>query len=699
MQGTRKALIVSDETPLHEIREVLERLIARKAISNDEELLRDTLQNSQYVIAVGERAVAIGGNAHDAIIIAGDGNVVHVFHGLDTDALDTIARLVREILLLRTLLTPEQFSLRAEREALVRHEGILVGRGSFFERMREQLARDIQVLVVYGSGGIGKTRVLLSLPDCVPPGAKVWFLRTEAESVEDAIAALDRENHLVLVIDDAHRFTPLPHIREVLVNPDFAGRITIILTTRPVFKDMVISQLSPLQGNRISFIEVGPLTNADIDQLLQQPPNTIANDSIRHALVRIADGNPLIASIAARLVHRGAQMVDLTRDEVLTHYLDDIVQDLARVRGEYYEDYISYLDILAALGSLEMHHQVLIEQVHQVVGLSPQTGDRILAKLQAASLVVRYGTVLTIASEVLADHILLRHFFNPQTKQVDYLQFIIKPFIAFKPKDILKRLAAAEIKGDSLEASALLGDLLDLYAQAIKTEGNAGKLQALTLLQDIAHFRSDDILAIIVNIIDNPVLAPESIRYPGWGNFEISHEMVLNQVIDLLGKTIYGLSLDDTITCLHKLATNRPNEQAYMAVRDEAKHALTDIAAFTPGKPYAVQLTLLKHIAHWIEQDFVGNLDVIIALISLMLSMLWKAIENDPTKPSTITLKWGVVGKDDLLQQIRQQALDLLYKMYQLSTRLIERVQIVQALEGAIPYARPDIEVPPEIKV
>jgi hypothetical protein len=300
---------VADNPPLHEVREALERLIAGKATSNDEELLQDTMQNSHYAIAVGESAVALNGNANDAIIIAGDGNEVYTFSGLDANALDTIARLVRETLILRTLLTPEQFLQRAEREALVGHEGILVGREALFERIKEQLAGDIQLLVLYGSGGIGKTRVLLSLPDCVPPGTKVWFLRTEAESVEDALAALDRENHLVLVIDDAHRFTPLPHIREVLVNPDFAGRITIILTTRPVFKDMVVSQLSPLQGDHLSFIEVSSLTNADIDQLLQQPPNTIANGSIRHALVRVADGNPLFAFIAARLFHRGAQII------------------------------------------------------------------------------------------------------------------------------------------------------------------------------------------------------------------------------------------------------------------------------------------------------------------------------------------------------------------------------------------------------
>src|SRR5439155_9318448 len=102
-----KGINVADETLLHEVREALERLIAGKATSNDEEFLRDTLLNNHYAIAVGERAVAISGNANDAIIITGDRNVVHVFKGLDDNALDTISRLVREALVLPTLLTPE----------------------------------------------------------------------------------------------------------------------------------------------------------------------------------------------------------------------------------------------------------------------------------------------------------------------------------------------------------------------------------------------------------------------------------------------------------------------------------------------------------------------------------------------------------------------------------------------------------------
>lgn len=691
---------MSDQISLDAFLEALKPVIEGNASSINEEILQETLRNSHYSIALGDRAVIIGGNANDAVIVTGDKNVVYIFKGLDNNTLATITRLVEEASVLSTLLTPEQFSQRAEKEALVGHGELLVGRELLLEKIREELAGDIQVLVLYGSGGAGKTRLLLSLQDCVQPRTKIWFTRTEAESVEHAIAALDLESHLVIVIDDAHRFTPLRHIREVLVNPDFTGKVTIVLATRPNFKDMVVDSLSPLRGDRVSFVKVGSLTNADIDQLLQQPLFTITNEYVRHALVNIADGNPLLASIAARVFQNGAHISALTRDQVLTYHLDTIIHDLAKVdtdKGRY-EDYIHYLDMLAALGSLEIHNQALMELLHQIVGVSQQVGDRILTKLQTAGLVTRHGTVLTIASEVLADHILFRHFFDPQTKHLDYRQAIIEPFFILKPKDMLKRLAEAEIKGNSQEAGSLLGELLDGFSRLIKTKGNAGKLEILTLLKDVAYLRSDDILSIVTNIIDKPALETETVLYPGWGSFEISHEMVLNQVIELLNDTVYGLSLDDTITCLHKLTIYKLEEQAYMAMRDKAKHALTSVAGFTVGKSYVVQKKLLGHISLWIEQDAAKNWSLSVDLVSPMLSMRWEATEDDPTKPSTITIKWGALAKNDMLQEIRQQAISLLFKMYRLATDLTERIQIVKALEGAVPSAGPDVEVPLEIK-
>jgi hypothetical protein len=78
-----------DNSPLREVREPLERLIVGNATSIEEELLRHTLQSNQCSIAIGQRAVALGGDANDAIIITGDGNIVPVFKGLDNEIVQT----------------------------------------------------------------------------------------------------------------------------------------------------------------------------------------------------------------------------------------------------------------------------------------------------------------------------------------------------------------------------------------------------------------------------------------------------------------------------------------------------------------------------------------------------------------------------------------------------------------------------------
>ncbi len=192
----------------------------------------------------------------------------------------------------------------------------------------------------------------------------------------------------MIVVDDAHRFAPLAHLREVLVNPNLAGKVRLVLATRGVFKEAVIYQLGSLPGDQVCEIAIEPLTHADIDRFLQNPPHAIADESVRHALVRIAEGNPLLAVIGARLAQRGVSMIRLTHDQVLTRYLDEIIHDLAE--AGYDDRYIGYLQVLAALGTLDLGNQSLREKVQQVVGISQFEEDRIVSRLLSAGLVERY---------------------------------------------------------------------------------------------------------------------------------------------------------------------------------------------------------------------------------------------------------------------------------------------------------------------
>lgn len=684
-------------TDIDDLKTILGRLAADTYTNTDLGALRGALQTGQITMAIGERAVAVGGDVTDTVLITGDGNVVHVFKGPDAEAVRKIVQQVLESLTLRALLTYSEFSDRAEQAALTSHQGAIVGREVVLEEVKAHLAGQTRVNVLHGPGGVGKTRLLCALPDIVPDGAYLWYVRTEAKSIERDLTALDRNSQHVIVVDDAHRFAPLHQLREILVNPDLAGKVRLVLATRSVFRDAVTYQLAPLPGDQVNAIEIEPLTNTDIDRLLQNPPYTIFDEGIRHTLVGVAEGNPLIAGIGACLVQRGAPLTGLTRDQVLTRYLDEIIHDLAE--AGYDDRYVGYLEVLAALGTLDLSNQALRERIEQVVGISQLEEDRIVARLVEAGLVERYWMTLKIASEVMADHILIRHFFDPKTRRVDYRKQIIEPFIALKPKEILTNLAEAEVKGESSEAGLLLGQKLDELYRIVDSEGNIARLAVLDWVQEVAYLRPDDILATVACIVDGPEQPPETYHDRWWGPHEIRHEMVLSRAVDILSRTIYRGGLRDAITYLHKLASYRPRAGEYAQVREKARKALVEIAEFKPRKPYAVQLTLLEMIPAWLKQDFAGNLGLVLALLQPMLAMELMSSETDPTRPNTVVVRRVILSPVESLRRIREHTLGILYAAYRQASDMSERLKIIQVLDEAVPpYFMPNVQLPTETR-
>jgi hypothetical protein len=81
-----------------DLRSILERIAASTNSDTDIQMLRNALQGGQIVLASSERAVALGGDANDAVIITGDGNRVYIFKGIDAEA---VRKLIQQ-------LTPDQ---------------------------------------------------------------------------------------------------------------------------------------------------------------------------------------------------------------------------------------------------------------------------------------------------------------------------------------------------------------------------------------------------------------------------------------------------------------------------------------------------------------------------------------------------------------------------------------------------------------
>ncbi len=506
----------------------------------------------------------------------------------------------------------------------------------------------------------------------------MWYVRNEAESIEPDLASLDADMQQIIVVDDAHRFKLLHQLREVLVNPQLAGKVTLILATRSAFQDSVLYQLN-LPADQVTSIEIQPLEKKDIDQILQNSPYNITDQDLRSTIIRIAEGNPLIAGVGVRLNQRGIALANLTRDQVLTQYLDDIIKDLAKVDAndqQNYQIYIRYLQVLAALGTIKLNEEDIRAKLHEVVGITPFSEDQIVTRLVAAGLIERYWQTLKITSEVLADHILIQYFFNPKTKQADYQKLIIEPFFNLKPREVLTSLAEAEFKGESTEAGTLLTQKLSELRRALSREGNLFRFNLLHSLRDVAYLRPDDILTIVALIVDSPEPPPDRL----WGSYTINHSWVLAEAVDVLASTIYRGRLKDAITYLHKLAIYQPDSKEYERVCEKAVKALIEIAEYKPYNPYEIQLHLLETISSWLQQDFTANLWLSLALIQPMLKIDFFGAAVHPTEPHAMVVHRGSLEIIEPVRQIRERALEILYAAYQQSQELPTRLQIVQVM-------------------
>jgi len=677
-----------------ELSAILERLVANTCTNADCQILYQTLETRQIILATGERAVAVGGSINNAVIITGDNNKV-VYEGPDAEA---IYKMVQEILKSfkpSALLTHAEFSKSAvaAAEKLAGYWEVPIGRDEVFAQIKSLLAEPTDAIVLHGAGGIGKTRLLLELPELIASGVSLRYVCTrQAESIEYDLASLDRNGRHVIVVDDAHRFIKLYQLGQVLLNPELDRKVTLILTTRSVFKDSVTYQLGLPAGYQRQEIEVEALKNLDIDQLLQTPPCEITDEDTRHAIVHLAKGEPLIAGIAARLVQHGESIIKLNRDDVLTQHLNDIIRDLTKSEFSDSDHYISYLEVLAALGTIDLSNQQLREKVQLVVDIKQDKEDRIVEGLVEAGLVARYWMTLKINSEVLADHILIHHFF--QTKQADYKTKIIEPFWHLKPKQILTSLAQAEVKGER-QAGLLLGQKLQELHHLVNHEGNIVRLSVLECLPDVvAYLRPDDVLSIVADIVDGQELPPES--YPLFWSilFEIKHKMILCKAVDVLSNT-YWYSLSSSIDYLYKIAKYKPESLEYAQVREKASKKLVEIAELKPGKPCAVQLTILNKIEDWLKKEFASDFELSLSLIQPMFRMEFSIIRTDPTKHLHIIARQGSFAPSESLRQVRQEALRILYQAYDQASNLSERLKTVTALKGAIvlPPSTDDIEV------
>jgi hypothetical protein len=279
-----------------------------------------------------------------------------------------------------------------------------VGRDRELQRAKDSLESD-GVVLLCGGGGMGKTRLALRLAES--DDGEWRFIDADMQAGPEAIPGeLPVSSRLVIVIDNAHNRGDLRSLVSALER--LRRKPRVVLVSRPGYEQQISAALAatwlgPLGGAQTVY--VGPLRWEPMARLLKAPPLAIESGAQRGEIVRLAEGNPQIAVIAARVAKQRRSIVGLSGDELLQRYIAYLVpsaipagSDMSRQR--------TLLALLAALDGIETNDEELLAELGGALRIPPELVEEGLEHLAESGLAVRERGRYRIKPDLLAEHVL-----------------------------------------------------------------------------------------------------------------------------------------------------------------------------------------------------------------------------------------------------------------------------------------------------
>ncbi len=570
-------------------------------------------------------------------------------------------------------LSPENFAARAGRADLARLDVPLVGREGELQRLAAWLDDDAPVLVLFGPGGLGKTKLALGFAERIAADGR-WrpvFVRTDAEAFEPHLAELAPGQAYLVIVDDAERWRHGQQLVELLANPSL-GLIKLLLVTRPVFADRVAAFATRF---RIDELALQPMRRADLDRVITGRPFYVRAIRARNIVLDLAQGHPLVAQAAAGLLNSAGTLHGLTRDDVLRRYFDHLVEE-AIGRGPSPSH--NFLAVLAGLGNLELGARTLREAVREQLGIDEAEEERIIRQLVRSGVVRQGVDRLRIVPDTLAEHLLLTWFFDPDAPYCyDFRRFVLEPFLPFKAADVVRNLAAAEALDDTTGAGPLLSSVLDTLADLVAEGDNVRRLAVLQAIAESAAWRPDDALYVVDKVIFGEERPPASFDHPVFGRTEVDHADVLLQAVRVLEQTAFR-AVAASLDRLHQLARHGGADDAHRHLREEATKALAGNFKLEPDRPWSAYDAALGQVERWLAEEPEGS-DLIVDLLGELLEVRVVEVDRSPDRARTVVWREDLLRPTPELRALRDRVLRLLHGFYERTTSPRLRKRIIEA--------------------
>ncbi|MFH1560713.1 MAG: hypothetical protein ABID84_04825, partial [Chloroflexota bacterium] len=560
-----------------------------------------------------------------------------------------------------------------------------LGRDAEYEQVTKFVASEKQVLVLSASPGIGKTKLMLEVARGIQFDGHVRFLRPETESIERHLDELDPTKPLLLFVDDAHELEGLKQLIALILSPEFADKIHVVVSTHPWAKERLDKEFNS-RAVRCNVVDLGRLSNQAVDQLIQQPQIGVTDEAERRAVIKVSEGNPLVAVVAASLLKETGSLSGLTRHQVvMAHFTKALEAALPAQPGN--DKALLFLAIVSATKGIEYGN--FRDQLADTLGLSADILDGLVERLEAIDLLKRNWRGLRVIPDLLAENIVFDAFFAPG-HLFDFKGKVLTPFFASKGDKIFRSLAEAERLGSSSAGSIIdqyLGEARDLVRKADGFQREA----ILTWLKGFAAFRPEDTLLILRSLLESPTVEPALVKSSVWGAVIVTHADILRSASMILTETAWHCEpcLRETLRLLYLIGAKQDHSHSNQDPSGDAIRVISEqVVGLQPGKLQRVQEIALEEIQAWLKNEpSEAQLEVIIAALLTMSSVGWHSAETSPVDPRAITIRQGLLKLTKSLRDIRSLVQASLAETYQISAPA-QRLSLIRGLVTTLlPYS------------
>ena len=420
----------------------------------------------------------------------------------------------------------------------------------FIERSEKQeileLLKQEQAIIIMGKPGVGKTR--LSLEICKQyikenNNIKCLCIRNNGNNIyEDLNDYIEQEQEYLIFVDDANEMKQLTTFMDFIKLKEDKNKIKVILTVR----DYALQNIA-LKLNEYIIPKLYKINNMEDKQLIQVLENeyNIKNKKFQEQILKIANGNPRIAVLAAKgIVQNKIKNLQNVIDIFRSYYLPVIQEKNLDIND------IKVLFVISLLGPFNIKEDNEIDIAISKLEIEKEQFITIVNKLNKIEMVDLYNnTAVKISDQNFGNYIEYKFLIEDKVMLVSNL------IECLYPKCILKMINAFNMINSIFADKETEQYLIEEVKKVWDKEPYNSDSKFLTYFYNVNRIKAIGIM--------KKEIEKESVKLIDLSDFDFKSKMnnegIDNKKIEILSSFKYGELNEEAIELLIEYFIKRPD--------------------------------------------------------------------------------------------------------------------------------------------